>query len=308
MSKLLDFIGDVHGHYDDLVTLLDNLGYNLNTFTHPSGRKPVFLGDLIDRGPKSKEVVTLVKKMHDQGLCKVVMGNHEFNAVNWTIPDPKNPKNFLHQHNTKNIKGHTAFLSEYENDEEKYLEHIEWFKTLPLFIDEKDYRAVHACFHEGLLSQAKNILNEDNSIPEEIWTKSKDKTEMLYHIVEAFIKNPEFRVPDELSITDESGNKRSKVRLNWWKTDSVLAKDILITTKAQKEMFGDTIIPELMSRYVYLDETPVFFGHHWFYGELKPINSKLACLDYSVANTRQVVGYRWSGENKLVKENFSSSR
>ncbi|HWB93792.1 MAG TPA: AAA family ATPase, partial [Puia sp.] len=48
-----DIIGDVHGCYDELVALLDKLGYveYEGLWRHPMGRKPIFLGDLVDRGP-----------------------------------------------------------------------------------------------------------------------------------------------------------------------------------------------------------------------------------------------------------------
>ena len=48
-------IGDVHGHYDTLIALLDSIAPN-------NDDRIYFLGDLIDRGPKSAEVVDLVMK------------------------------------------------------------------------------------------------------------------------------------------------------------------------------------------------------------------------------------------------------
>src|SRR5437764_9583938 len=50
-----DIIGDVHGCYDELIALLQKLGYttDLDRVVPPSGRKAIFLGDLVDRGPDS---------------------------------------------------------------------------------------------------------------------------------------------------------------------------------------------------------------------------------------------------------------
>ncbi|MDH3441675.1 MAG: metallophosphoesterase, partial [Gammaproteobacteria bacterium] len=48
----LDIIGDIHGEFDALMNLLDVLGYD-EEGQSPEGRKIVFLGDLIDRGPDS---------------------------------------------------------------------------------------------------------------------------------------------------------------------------------------------------------------------------------------------------------------
>src|SRR5215470_2427964 len=75
-----DIIGDVHGCYDELLVLLTQLGYERSTgggFKHPQGRKAVFVGDLVDRGPKIPETVVLVKQMVNAGHALYVPGNHD---------------------------------------------------------------------------------------------------------------------------------------------------------------------------------------------------------------------------------------
>ena len=64
-----DIIGDIHGCYEELKTLLLELGYGEQDgqWRHPEGRKPVFLGDLVDRGPDSPGVLRLVMKMVGEG-------------------------------------------------------------------------------------------------------------------------------------------------------------------------------------------------------------------------------------------------
>jgi protein phosphatase len=81
-----DIIGDIHGCYDELVQLLDRLGYQTAVsqngerrivVTPPAGRRAVFLGDLIDRGPNTPDVLRLVMGMVEQGTALCVPGNHE---------------------------------------------------------------------------------------------------------------------------------------------------------------------------------------------------------------------------------------
>ncbi|MEO3402980.1 polynucleotide kinase-phosphatase [Mucilaginibacter sp. CAU 1740] len=81
----LDIIGDVHGCYDELAELLTKLGYQNNTTTwaHPEGRKAVFVGDLVDRGPKTPEVLKLVMGMTTTGNAYCVPGNHDIKLVRW---------------------------------------------------------------------------------------------------------------------------------------------------------------------------------------------------------------------------------
>jgi protein phosphatase len=77
-----DIIGDVHGCYDELRTLLERLGYTLGSrLAHPEGRRVIFVGDLVDRGPKSPEVLRLVMDGNAAGTAFCVQGNHDDKLV-----------------------------------------------------------------------------------------------------------------------------------------------------------------------------------------------------------------------------------
>ena len=73
-------VGDVHGEMDALRNLLGYLGYDL-IGRHPEGRRLVFVGDLIDRGPDSPGVVRWVRRMMDEAGALAVLGNHEINLL-----------------------------------------------------------------------------------------------------------------------------------------------------------------------------------------------------------------------------------
>lgn len=76
-----DIVGDVHGCFDELATLLGELGYvvdeDASTASHPEGRQALFLGDLVDRGPKTPAVLRLVMSMVRDGTALCIPGNHE---------------------------------------------------------------------------------------------------------------------------------------------------------------------------------------------------------------------------------------
>jgi protein phosphatase len=79
-----DIIGDIHGCYDELIELLDKLGYvttNGETVVPPADRKAIFLGDLVDRGPKTPEVLNLVMSMVAAGAALCVPGNHDMKLL-----------------------------------------------------------------------------------------------------------------------------------------------------------------------------------------------------------------------------------
>lgn len=81
-----DIIGDIHGCYDELLALLTQLGYSSDAqvgLRHPDGRRVVFLGDLVDRGPKIVETVDLVRRMVETGQALCVPGNHDIKLARY---------------------------------------------------------------------------------------------------------------------------------------------------------------------------------------------------------------------------------
>jgi protein phosphatase len=88
-----DIIGDVHGCCDELEALLQQLGYRATTleahsptwgdraYAHPEGRKAVFVGDLVDRGPRILDTVRLVRNMTVAGSALCVPGNHDMKLM-----------------------------------------------------------------------------------------------------------------------------------------------------------------------------------------------------------------------------------
>ena len=83
-----DIIGDIHGCYDELVELLKKLGYEISTQSDgdtivkpPQGRRAIFVGDYVDRGPKVAQVLRLIMRMHETGAAFCVPGNHDLKLV-----------------------------------------------------------------------------------------------------------------------------------------------------------------------------------------------------------------------------------
>ena len=87
-----DIIGDIHGCCDELEELLNDLGYQpvasqygcptrMPIYSHPSGRKAVFVGDLVDRGPRVLDSLALVRNMVEAGTALCVPGNHDMKLL-----------------------------------------------------------------------------------------------------------------------------------------------------------------------------------------------------------------------------------
>jgi protein phosphatase len=87
-----DIIGDIHGCCDELEELLHQLGYRVEAsqgacpgsmpaYVHPAGRKAVFVGDLVDRGPRILDSLALVRNMVAAGSAFCVPGNHDMKLL-----------------------------------------------------------------------------------------------------------------------------------------------------------------------------------------------------------------------------------
>src|SRR5476651_959511 len=128
---MYDLIGDIHGHANELEQLLNALGYEKlrGVYRHPE-RKVIFLGDFIDRGPKCREVLEIVRPMVEEGNALAVMGNHELNAMAYHTEDPVAKGRFLREHIDKNVHQHRQTVAQLKPRELQ--SYLEWFRTLPL--------------------------------------------------------------------------------------------------------------------------------------------------------------------------------
>lgn len=121
-------VGDVHGHYDGLMALLEAIA--------PGQADQVyFLGDLIDRGPASAQVVDFVQ--NSPYVC--LLGNHEQLMLE-AFP---NGRIFMPALQAWLYSGGRATVASY-GDAGILVDHLDWFKTLPTYLDLGDLWLVHA--------------------------------------------------------------------------------------------------------------------------------------------------------------------
>ena len=136
------FIGDVHGQYAGLMHLLDLIGPREQDRLY-------FLGDLIDRGPESAQVVDFV--IREGHAC--LLGNHEdmmLKALCGTDTDSST----LHWA----LNGGDTTWKNYRNgDAEKLKPHLLWMQTLPTFLDLGDLFLVHAGVHPEVPLEKQNF-------------------------------------------------------------------------------------------------------------------------------------------------------
>lgn len=295
---MYDIIGDVHGYASRLIQLLTKLGYTkqAGVWSHPT-RKLISVGDLIDRGPEQKEVVDIIKSMHQEGHAHVVMGNHEFNAVSWYLTCSNGQP--LRPHSDKNHRQHSHFLDQADVTSDWYLDTIAWFQSLPLLLEFEDFCCVHAAWDKENVDHLKEILTSDMTLHPEQWEAANQKDHRLFDAVEHCLKGPEVDLPKGSTFTDTNGIHRNRMRLKWWdvsdnatfQTTAISVPDPLLLPNVP---LPDRLIANTPS------EKKVFFGHYWMTGEPRTLNQNIACLDWSVVKPEgNMVAYRFDGEKEL---------
>ncbi len=287
-----DFIGDVHGHAGALKRLLEKLGYRLKdgVYSHPS-RKVFFLGDYIDRGPEIRETLSIVKSMVEAGTAKAIMGNHEYNIVCYHTPSPEG--GFLRKRTTKNTRQIKETLEQFEAFPEEWLSYLDWFKTLPVYYDGGNFRAVHAAWQPAAIS----VLDGNILASNEQWIESAGSDSKLYEAVELLLKGVEVALPNNGFFFDKDGNKRIKTRIKWWLNPgdkSIGEMSLVPLPKVGEEPFQSD------GFYFYgKEEVPVFFGHYWMKGNPELQTGNSCCLDFSIAKGGVLAAYRFDGEERL---------
>ena len=281
-NSAFDIIGDIHGHADALESLLQKLGYvrKFGVYSHPAKRKIVFVGDFIDRGPKIRETLHLVRNMTESGNALAVMGNHEFNAISFHTPHVEKG-GFFRDHSLKEITQHLETLNQFKQFDSEWGDFLDWFKTIPLYLDLDQFRVVHACWDDDHINYFKQHYK---GITAGFLEKTNNKKEgsSLYHAVNESLKGKEIELPDGFTFTDKDGMVRNECRVRWW------------AEPYSRKTLGDVLIdcPEELANkkidnpgdfHAYTDPKPVFFGHYWLTGKPYITNPLAVCTDFSVA-------------------------
>ena len=323
MNASIDFIGDIHGHYDELVVLLKKLGYEEQggAYRFPgNARTVVFLGDYIDRGSQVREAVNLVRAMRDAGSAVALMGNHEFNALSFWHENGAGGRplksirgGYLREHTFNKVAIHVKTVESYRGRKAEFQEMLDFLKTLPFYLETDLFRAQHACFHLNSVQILKdmNLRAFTDGDFDELIARANDQyneyEDSLFEPFSLLLKGPEMDLPEGLSFRDAEGVLRKRTRLRWW-IDPKNANLQELSFQPGVEL-PPVEVPQKIHELDFYgeNERPVFFGHYWLTGLPELIRNNVCCLDYSVAGYRgdgRLVAYRFDGEQKLDANKF----
>jgi hypothetical protein len=291
----VDIVGDVHGHAGKLRRLLHRLGYReRDGIWSRRDRVVVFVGDLIDRGPEQLETLRIVRPMVDAGAAIAVMGNHEYNAIAWATVDPERPGEHLRTRSgdkgTRNRRQHAAFLAAVGEDTSSHLHTVDWFRTLPLWLDLGFARVAHACWDRETMVRLAPSLRPDRTLTDDVLVASARRERSEYLDIETLLKGPEITLPSTVWYHDKDGNPRRRARYAWWAGARTSWDDVAVLPGGMSVPAGEPL-PEAPVG-TYDDDVPVFFGHYWFTGAPRLLGKNIVCVDYSAGNGGPLVAYR----------------
>lgn len=303
-----DIIGDVHGCSNTLEKLLCKMGYELcdGIYRHPN-RRAIFLGDVLDRGPHIREALHLVKAMVDAGSAECILGNHEFNAICYTTRAPADAgQSHVRAHTPRHNRLIAETLEQFASYPEEWRMFLEWFKTLPLFLEKPGFRVVHACWDQRLIDEYKHRYGT-NGFNDELIMASMDPRSFAGRVFDRLTRGTGIHLPHGTTITGRDGFVRESFRTKFWALNPRTYRDVVFQPDPLPDDLADRALSagesEQLLRYPPQDP-PVFVGHYWLQGRPRPLCANVACLDYSAVKFGRLAAYRFDGERKLSTDKF----
>ena len=298
----IDIVGDVHGEITALRYLLYKLGYD-ESGHHRAGRRLVFLGDLVDRGPDSPGVVEAIMALVQSGRAQCVLGNHELNIL---LNRPMHGNGWLIQPNPKERPSELPSQVAAPLKAEKYKA---FFETLPLALENDSLRVAHACWNKTAIDR---IQNNNHELPQVLYAHYQQQYQHEIN-QKGFAKALQAEISrhaDDLTNPDQPPPLLSTIAKKETLEQMLNPVRILTTssmTPASQPYFGggkwrmaerDAWWDE------YSDQRPVIIGHFWrqfsrldermtgvfgrdLFANIKPHawmgeNHNVYCVDYSV--------------------------
>ena len=237
------------------------------------------MGDFIDRGPKIRETLQIVRAMVSRDAAEAVIGNHEFNAL------------CFHTERWQGRLSATAFRQKQHQHSETLAagggfggvaELLTWFKDLPIFLELDGLRVVHAAWDEAAIQAVRGRSFHDAKFLSDAGTKGTPEAVAI----EILLKGHEIPLPEGEICRDKDGTERSEMRVRWWRSQSE-AHTYLAVAVPGAVRFRICPCPNRRCRRCHViakSDPPVVFGHYWLPADApRPLSDNAACVDFSVA-------------------------
>ncbi|WP_188982936.1 metallophosphoesterase [Pseudomonas matsuisoli] len=303
-----DLIGDVHGCGRTLEHLLERMGYRRSggVWKHPR-RMAIFLGDILDRGPRIREALHLVHDMVDAGQAICLMGNHEYDVIGWhTLAPAGSGRRHIREHSERNARIISDTLQQFEGHAGDWRDFMAWFYTLPVAVDAGAFRVVHACW-DATLTAALFERFPEGCVDAAFVEASGIADSLACRTFDRLLRGTGMRLPDGRTIRGRDGFERSVFRTKFWEPAPRTLGDVVFQPDGlPADMINCELSDDQRNQLLCYgrDEPALFVGHYWRSGTPEPITPNLACVDYSAVLGGRLVAYRYDGEAALRTDKF----
>ena len=264
----IDVVGDIHGEIGALEDLLAVLGYQ-GDGSHSRARRLVFIGDLCDRGPDSPAVIRRVQGLVAAGVAQCLLGNHELNVLRGARKEA-NGWFFADDHDRQ--RGRYRDSRPAADDAERQ-SIWRFFGSLPVALERRDLRLVHACWDDERIDELR--MNQGEASAVELYRvyarRSDERQQALGRLAEVeallerygpLLRDPKASVPmlDAVAERDVDYQMSNPIR--------VLTSGVECRTAAPYFMAGKWRMLERANWWEsYRADVPVIFGHYWRWPE-----------------------------------------
>lgn len=175
-------VGDIHGRYDCLVGLYNKIMERIKENPDILGDTIVFLGDYIDRGPQSKQVLDFLMSLGNSDIVKhvILMGNHELMMIdarfNENYETERDASLWLSNGGDETLKSFGLTFDQFRNGEAD--EYVNWVSNLEMIREEFDYIFVHAAVETD--TDGRNVVFDQDTF---LWGRHKPNYRRLGKIV-----------------------------------------------------------------------------------------------------------------------------
>lgn len=306
--KGYDLIGDVHGCGLSLELLLEKLGYSKSSgvYSHP-GRQVIFVGDIVDRGPRIRESLHLVYDMVQSGNAQIVMGNHEFNFLSYcTRGKQGSGMSYLREHNPRHYRILAETLEQFANYPDEQEMFLQWIREMPVYLEFENFRVVHACWHQRLIDRFESEY-PNHVIDDRFLHRSSQRGTFEWALMDRLLRGTHLRLPDGEVMVSKDGYERRFFRTKFWAEEPEYYGDVVFQPDPLPEHIARMPLAEQDFNdllYYGPEQKMLFIGHYWREGEPETITPNIACLDYSAVKYGKLVAYRLDDETTIQPDKF----
>ena len=175
------------------------------------------------------------RKMVEAGTAQAILGNHELNALYFWQKDPNG--GYLREHTINKILIHSKTMASFQHYQPEFYDHLDWFLSLPLFIETENFRAQHACFDMENIQTLRREGLEIISNRENLFRILANKK--IRRAVMDTVQGPEVELENGATYRDSEEVLRTRARIKWWMDPKGKTLLATFTAKRNARTFSD---------------------------------------------------------------------